>query len=210
MIGHISDKETYILKDVRLLYFVPMDLQTTPDKQIVLFRILERGPVKRRCSEIDVNDEPPNKRFKFDNTRSVIVMRAHVEKDEPLHPEYDQSVFIQQLGIDLMDSSSSETETLSEFGADILELDDYESSLGSELDFSSNFEPGFQDTETLMEFHEDFLTLRSTDGSVSQLFWVSSPYPEIIEEDEYQILDLSMPPRKFFRLCFPPLFPLSF
>lgn len=73
IIGYVNVDGACVLKDVRLLFFVPIDSVASADEQVVLFRILERGPMKRRCVTDDLSDEPPFKKLKFDKTRSVIV-----------------------------------------------------------------------------------------------------------------------------------------
>lgn len=97
IIGYVNVDGACVLKDVRLLFFVPIDSVASADEQVVLFRILERGPMKRRCVTDDLSDEPPFKKLKFDNTRSVIGLRARIEDDEPLQYECDQSVFFPPL-----------------------------------------------------------------------------------------------------------------
>lgn len=191
VIGYVSGIGIYALKDVRLLYFVPIDKTVSDKEQVVLFRILEHGPLKRKSDKVELCDEPPYKKLKFDNTHSVIVMRARVERDEPLYlpAEVDQAVFIPP--DDMIYDSSDEIESLSELEADFEDLEDY----GSSSDFGSEFENDrelFSSTETLIDVADDLVTLRSPDGVVTHLYWVSSPILYFETYDNSEPLDLSM------------------
>lgn len=78
-----------ILRDVRLLYFVPMDFMINFDKFIMLTRISDHGPMKRKQLMSDLSVEPPSKKSKFDNTQSVIVYRMRVQDEAPLFSSLD-------------------------------------------------------------------------------------------------------------------------
>lgn len=187
VIGYVNGDGSCTLKDVRPLYFVPIDVEATLNKQIVLFRVLEHGPLKRKCSA--VCDEPPCKKYKFDNTCSVIVMRIRIEKDDslPLRSETDLPIFTQTF-----DASDDESDTWSEFDTNVFdELLDV-----SDVDYEDELE------QAVIEFHDDFITVRSAVGAVSQLFWVSSPYLQSVEQNDTQPLDLSMSSRKYICIFF--------
>lgn len=197
VIGYIDYDKICVLKDVRLLYFVPIDARVIVDKQIMLFRVLEHGPVKRKLAAVDLCDGPPCKKFKFDNTRSVIVMRVRVEEDESLivQNEDDRPAFIRPLNLpDLIYDPTDEVGFLSDTDMLDLELDDYESSIGFESEPEDELDVG--DSVTFIEFYDDLVTLHSMNDAVTQVFWVSSPFPDFEGQGDYRILDVSMSSRE--------------
>lgn len=64
VIGYVDWNDIYVLKDVRLLYVVPIEVRPMDGKQFIYFRLLDHGPQKRKC-EIDIYSEPPFKKFKL-------------------------------------------------------------------------------------------------------------------------------------------------
>lgn len=180
VIGYVHWHDFFVLKDVRPLYVVPIEQKVIGGAQHMYFRLLDHGPQKRKC-EVDILCEPPFKRFKFDNTRSVIVMRAHVENEEPLEsPPFVEPQVADEIYYD------SETDS-------VPELDYYESG-------ESNFDPefvsefGFDQGVSTSDSHafmdEDLRMNQSGSRVVTHLYWVSSPILYIETQDEIQ-------PRKF-------------
>lgn len=179
VIGYADWNDIHVLKDVRLLYVVPIEVRTMDEKQFTYFRLLDHGPQKRKC-EIDIYSEPPFKRFKFDNTHSVIVMRARVERDESLEaPDF----------VDLMapDEIFYDSETESAY-----EMEDYIGSSDSDFDpaYASSFENergSSVDSYTLMDLDANSVVEHPGSGVVAHLYWVSTPILCIETQDEIQL-----------------------
>lgn len=100
-----------------------MEVVFNTKEQILLFRTTENGPQKRKYVSPGSSDEPLSKKLKFDNTRSVIVMRVHFEDENPpaaLQLEVDEANGISPTDfLNVIYSSEDDTESFSESNSDI-------------------------------------------------------------------------------------------
>lgn len=172
VIGHI-DSTKYLLKDVRLMYFVPLFEETISGTQFICIRAAERGPVKRKHVSndwYDIYDEPLYKKSRYSHVQSVICAHVRVEKNELIQESDGTEVSRPTNFANFIYDSSDDTEFFSDFEDDF--LDEYYSDSDSDLEGIGESDHEFSrvsfSSETLA-FDRSTLTLsRSSTPLVSQ------------------------------------------
>lgn len=116
VIGHIDFGE-YLLRDVRLMYFVPLYDEVASGMQLIYVRATERGPIKRKhvlSDWFDIYEEPLNKRVKYSCVQSVICARMHMTNNEMIRGS-DNTEFFQPINFeDIIYESSDDSDSDSE------------------------------------------------------------------------------------------------
>lgn len=175
VVGYIVGGGNFKLKDARISFFVPIESGLNGDKQTVFFRVIDHGPTKRKCSTINLIDEPLNKKFKIDNTQSVIVMRMRAEIDEhsrALVRDDDDIEFIDYSSDEYMSASDLESESGSSG------LDSYDSSTSTEFEFRTSYIP-----RTSSPIYVD-----SSPEQMQSPLWFHGYHGDIIRHDNFQVL----------------------
>lgn len=90
-IGYVSENGMFYFHNVRFRNFTPIRVNVNGGQQVVFMRATDHDGKKRKriSNEIDLADEPPFKKFKFDARQEVIVNRVNLDHTDelvrPLH-----------------------------------------------------------------------------------------------------------------------------
>lgn len=133
LVGYIDEYDIAWLNNVRLLSFTPYNINSRGNKQVVCMKVSDIGIHKRRyvTDNIDLLDEPPYKRQKFEQVITVMNASRNVRN----FPFDDELVFLPSpTGLIL-----ARPDEPNDYDSDISDYEDTEDS--SEDEYMSEFSP---------------------------------------------------------------------